>query len=63
MRATVKKVFLDKFNLSRQYKVGEVIEIADKSRLEDLVRRNLVEVAEEKTEAEKPKKAATKKGK
>lgn len=63
MKATVKRVFVDKFNTSKQYKVGEVIEITDPSRLDDLTSRGLVVVAEDKTVAEKPKKPATKKGK
>lgn len=63
MKVTVKRVFVDKFNTSKQYKVGEEIEITDQSRLDDLITRGLVRVAEDKTVADKPKKPATKKGK
>lgn len=49
MRVTVKTEFRDKFT-SKLYKPGEVIEIKDKSRVEDLVERELVETDEEKKE-------------
>ena len=49
MKVTVKTEFRDKFT-SKLYKPGEVIDIKDKSRVEDLVERELVETDEEKKE-------------
>lgn len=64
MKATVKEVFVDKFDSLKQYSVGEVIEIADKSRLKDLVERGLVVASLETVETPKvPLKKTVKKEK
>lgn len=61
MKAIVKTVFVDKFDNLKQYNIGDVIEVADKSRLDDMIERGLVvaETADEKKTATTKK---TKKG-
>lgn len=49
MRVKVIKIFRDKFT-KELYQVGKELEIADESRVEDLVSRELVEAIEEKKE-------------
>lgn len=49
MKVKVISVFRDKIT-SKMHNVGEVIVINDESRIEDLVKRNLVEVLGEKKE-------------
>lgn len=61
MKATVIEIFQDKFT-GEVYQKGTVINVDDKARLDDMVKRNLVEVAVEKV-AEPIKKTATRKGK
>lgn len=58
MKAIVKTVFCDKFT-GKQYNVGEVIEIADNARLDDLENRGLAERLE-KVETVVEKKATRK---
>lgn len=59
MKVVVKEVFIDKFDNSKVYEVGDVIDIPDNDRVADLTNGKLVEVAEMATD-EKPKKTATK---
>lgn len=49
MKVKVISTFRDKFT-SKMHNIGEVILISDESRVEDLVKRNLVEVLGEKKE-------------
>lgn len=59
MKISVKTVFVDKFT-GVQYRVGEILEIADEDRVKDIVSRGLGEVL---TEIKKPApKKRTKKG-
>ena len=44
MKATVIEVFIDKYT-QQVYKVGDIVDIADKDRLKDLTDRKLVRVA------------------
>lgn len=53
MKATVIEVFIDKYT-QQVYKVGDIVDIADKDRLKDLTDRKLVRVAEEVAAKHKP---------
>lgn len=53
MKVKVKSIFRDKFT-GQYYNPGEVIEISDESRVEDLENRKLAERIEEKKEAKAP---------
>lgn len=50
MKLIVLISFIDKTDLSKEYKPGDVINISDKLRIEDLVSRGLVEAYEDKEE-------------
>lgn len=50
MKLIVLISFFDKTDFSKEYKPGDVINISDKSRIEDLVSRGLVEAYEDKEE-------------
>ena len=53
MKVKVKSTFLDKFNRSRVYNPGDVVEFEDE-RAEDIVSRGLGEAVKEEAEAPKP---------
>ena len=44
MKVKVLKGFTDKFDFSKEYKPGEVIDISDKARIQDLTERGLIEL-------------------
>lgn len=54
MKLIVLISFFDKTDFSKEYKPGDVINISDKSRIEDLVSRGLVEAYEEADVVESP---------
>lgn len=55
MKISVKTVFVDKYT-GTQYRVGDVVEIADADRVKDIVARGLAEVVETETPAPKKSK-------
>lgn len=57
MKISVKTVFVDKYT-GVQYRVGDVVEIADADRVKDIVKRGLAEAVE--TEIPKPRKTKKK---
>lgn len=59
MKVRVIETFVDKDNNMIQYAVGEVLDLADGKRVEDLTNRKLVEKVDEVTEA--PKKSTKRK--
>ena len=44
MKVKVFNDFTDKFDFSKEYKPGEVIDISDKARIQDLTERGLIEL-------------------
>lgn len=65
MKVKVLNKFTDKYDFSKEYKPGDVIDISEESRIDDLLSRGLIEievkeeVKDEKPEVKKePKKAS-----
>lgn len=58
MKVAVIEEFIDKYDNSKVYNVGEVVDFADNNRVEDLINRKLVIAVDAATD--KPKKTAAK---
>lgn len=63
MKVKVLKGFTNRFDFSKEYKPGDVIDISDKARVQDLAERGLIEVEakEDPKEVVAEDKKATKK--
>ncbi|MBN9300293.1 MULTISPECIES: hypothetical protein [Dysgonomonas] len=63
MKVKVLKGFTDRFDFSKEYKPGDVIDLSDKARIQDLTERGLIEleVKEDPKEDVVEDKKATKK--